>query len=66
MSTVINMNNHAVSIKLVKLAADGTVLETDHITVMPKRKVELPPGFKVNTNWASKNPKVLIDSKESA
>jgi hypothetical protein len=63
-TTITNLNNHAISVKIVAVSEEGAVTATDHITIMPKRKVTLPAGYSVNTNWASKNPKVVVNTKE--
>jgi len=58
---VLNLNKHAVPVKLV--TPDGKV---DYATVAPSRRVTIPDGYKVNTNWLSQQGskvKTFTDSK---
>jgi hypothetical protein len=49
---IINTNTHPVSV-LVSIHG-----KEDYVTVMPGGKVDLPPNYIVNPNWAASNPKV--------
>jgi hypothetical protein len=58
---VLNMNTHAVHPRLI--GPDGKV---DSVTVMPKRRVTIPDGFRVDPNWIGSVPKVSVfESKTS-
>lgn len=51
---VLNMNPHPVTVKLK--TPEG---QADYAHVAPKRRVTLPPGFTVDTNWLAVQPKVM-------
>lgn len=58
---VLNMNQFAVHPRVI--APDGTV---DSVTVMSKRRVTLPEGYKVDGNWLGSIANVSIFESKSA
>jgi hypothetical protein len=56
------MSSVVESVKIV--SKDGNL---DYITVMPKRKVTIPEGFVVDSNWSATHPliKTVADTTEA-
>jgi hypothetical protein len=59
---IVNMSSVVESVKIV--SKDGNL---DYITVMPKRKVTIPEGFVVDSNWSATHPliKTVADTTEA-
>jgi hypothetical protein len=58
---VLNLNGYAVHPRIRN--AEGVV---DSVHIMPKRRVTLPKGFSVDSNWLASTPKVSIYESSDA
>ncbi len=52
---IVNMSSGPEQVKLV--SGNGTI---DYINVMPKKQVQIPEGFVIDSNWAVSHPQVRV------
>lgn len=52
---IVNMSSGPEQVKLV--SETGVV---DYINVMPKKQVQIPEGFVIDSNWAVTHPQVRV------